>query len=125
MQIGMQWRRFSSAGNTRDTDVIPESGRSPGVGNSNPLQDSCLENPMTEESVWLHSMGLQEADLTDRVHTHSTFSCLASLMAHLVKNLPAMRETWVQSLGWEDPAEKGKTIRFSILAWRLHRLYSP
>ena len=32
----------------------------------------------------------------------------ASLVAHLVKNLPAMRETWVQSLGWEDPLEKGK-----------------
>ena len=32
----------------------------------------------------------------------------ASLGAQLVKNLPAMRETWVQSLGWEDPLEKGK-----------------
>ena len=33
---------------------------------------------------------------------------LVSLVAHLVKNLPAARETWVQSLGWEDPLEKGK-----------------
>ena len=32
----------------------------------------------------------------------------ASLVAQLVKNLPAMQETWVQSLGWEDPLEKGK-----------------
>ena len=32
----------------------------------------------------------------------------ASLIAHMVKNLPAMQETWVQSLGWEDPLEKGK-----------------
>ena len=40
----------------------------------------------------------------------------ASLVAHLVKNLPAMRETWVRSLGWEDPLEKGKATHFSILA---------
>ena len=40
----------------------------------------------------------------------------ASLVAQLVKNLPAMRETWVQSLGWEDPLEKGKATHSSILA---------
>ena len=43
----------------------------------------------------------------------------ATLMAQLVKNLPAMRETWVQSLGWEDPLEKGKATHSSILAWRI------
>ena len=43
----------------------------------------------------------------------------ASLVAQLVKNLPAMRETWVQSLGWEDPLEKGKATHSSILAWRI------
>ena len=37
----------------------------------------------------------------------------------LVKNLPAMRETWNRSLGWEDPLEKGKAIHSSILAWRI------
>ena len=40
-------------------------------------------------------------------------------MAQLKKNLPAMRETWVQSLGWEDPLEKGKATHSSILAWRM------
>ena len=40
-------------------------------------------------------------------------------MAQLVKNLPAMWETWVLSLGWEDPLEKGKTTHSSILAWRI------
>ena len=40
----------------------------------------------------------------------------ASLLAQLVKNLPAMRETWVQSLGWEDPLEKGKATHSSVLA---------
>ena len=42
-----------------------------------------------------------------------------SLVAQLVKNPPAMRETWVQSLGWEDPLEKGKATHSSILAWRI------
>ena len=40
----------------------------------------------------------------------------ASLVAQLVKNQPAMQETWVQSLGWEDPLEKGKATHSSILA---------
>ena len=40
-------------------------------------------------------------------------------MAQLVKNLPAMWETWAQSLGWETPLEKGKATHSSILAWRI------
>ena len=40
-------------------------------------------------------------------------------MAQLVKNLPAMRETWFQSLGWEDPLEKEKATHSSILAWKI------
>ena len=43
----------------------------------------------------------------------------ASLVAQLVKNLPVMREIWAQSLGWEDPLEKGKATHSSILAWRI------
>ena len=45
----------------------------------------------------------------------------ASLMAQLVKNLPVMQETWVQSVGWEDPLEKGKATHSSIPAWRILR----
>ena len=44
---------------------------------------------------------------------------MASLVAQLVENLPAMWETWVQSLGWEDPLEEGKATHSSILAWRI------
>ena len=40
-------------------------------------------------------------------------------MAQIVKNLPAMQETWVQSLGREDPLEKGMANHFSVLAWRI------
>ena len=41
------------------------------------------------------------------------------LVTQLVKNSSAMRETWVQSLGWEDPLEKGKATHSRILAWRV------
>ena len=47
-------------------------------------------------------------------------ACWASLVAQLVKNLPAMQETWVHSLGWEDPTLGGK-----ILPWRRERLPTP
>ena len=40
-------------------------------------------------------------------------------VAQLVKNLPAVHETWVRSLGWQDPLEKGKATHSSILAWRI------
>ena len=43
----------------------------------------------------------------------------ASLWLSWFFNLPAMQEIWVQSLGWEDPLEKGKAVRSSILAWRI------
>ena len=43
----------------------------------------------------------------------------ASLVVQLVKNLATMQETWVRSLGWEDPLEKGKATHSSILAWRI------
>ena len=51
-----------------------------------------------------------------------TYYCIPSI-AQLVKNLPAMQETLVQFLGWEDALEKGKATHSSILAWRI--LYSP
>ena len=43
----------------------------------------------------------------------------ASLVAQLVKNLPAMQETWVRFLGWEDPQEKGKATHSRILVWKI------
>ena len=43
----------------------------------------------------------------------------AFLVAQVVKNPPAMQETWVRSLGWEDPQEKGKATHSSNLAWRI------
>ena len=67
---------------------------------------------------------------TIRPHQRKSYSCLstrtdggplkhaASLVARLLKSLPAVRETWVRSLGWEDPLEKETATHSSILAWR-------
>ena len=49
----------------------------------------------------------------------------ASLVAQMVKNLPAMWETWVWSLGWEDPLEKGTATHSTILAWRIPWIEEP
>ena len=43
----------------------------------------------------------------------------ASLVAQMLKNLPAMWETWVQALGWEDPLEEDMATHFSMLTWRI------
>ena len=43
----------------------------------------------------------------------------ASLVAQMVKNMPAIWETWVQSLVWADPLEEGMATHFSILAWKI------
>ena len=50
---------------------------------------------------------------------------MGRIVAQLIKNPPAMQETWVQSLGQEDPLEKGKATHSSILAWIFHGCYRP
>ena len=44
---------------------------------------------------------------------------MPSLVTQTIRNLPAVQETWVQSLGWKDPLEKGTAAHSSILAWRI------
>ena len=48
-----------------------------------------------------------------------------SLVAQMVKNLPTMQKTWVRSLGWKDPLEKGMATHSSILAWRIPWMEEP
>ena len=62
--------------------------------------------PMTTLEPWL-------------LWTTLWFQWLASLVAQVVKHLPAMQETWVQSLGWEDPLEKEMAAHSSTLAWKI------
>ena len=50
---------------------------------------------------------------------HEVGSCSHREQRIRIKNPPAMRETWVRSLGWEDPLEKGMAAHSSILAWRI------
>ena len=86
-------------------------GRSPGGGHGNPLQYSSVENPHGQRGLVGYSpWGHKESDTTKQ---------LTTLLAQTVKNLPAMRETWVRSLGWEDPLEEGMATHSSILAWRI------
>ena len=60
--------------------------------------------------------------LLEFVQTHVLW---ASLVAQMVKRLPAMQETWVRPLGWEDPLEEGMATHSSILAWRIPRTEEP
>ena len=62
--------------------------------------------------------GTQVQPLVRELKSHKA-NFWASLVAQLVKNLPAMWETWIQSLGWEDPLEEGMTNHSSILVWRI------
>ena len=61
---------------------------------------------------------LGQEDLLEKQYATPKYSW-ASLVAQLVKNLPAMRETWVRSPGWEVPLEKEKATHSSFLAWRI------
>ena len=90
-----------------------------GEGNGNPLQCSCLENPRDMEAWWAAVYGVAQSWTRLKRFSSRMASLEASLVAQIVKNLPAMRETWVQSLGWEDPLEEGMAIPSNILAWRI------
>ena len=103
-----------SACNVGDLGSTSGLGRSPGEGKSYPLQYSELENPM---DCIVHGVAKSWTWLSD-FHFH-LWESRAFLLAQMVKNLPAMRETQVQSLGWEDPLEKGMATHSSIPAWRI------
>ena len=89
-----------------------EFGWTPGVGDGQGGLECC------------DSWGRKESDTTERLNWTELNWCWivkvkvkrASLAAQLVKNLPAMQETWVWSLGWEDSLEKGKVTHSSIVA---------
>ena len=59
------------------------------------------------------------------VFTYIYCCARASLVAQMVKRLPAMKETWVRSLGWEDPLEKETTTHSSTLAWKIPWMEEP
>ena len=59
------------------------------------------------------------------IGTHISFPFWASLVAQMVKRLPAMRETQVRSLGWEDPLEKEMATHSSTFAWKISWTEEP
>ena len=105
-----------SVGDARDAGLILGSVRSPWEGHGNPLYYSCLENPM-DRGAW-QFIGSQRAghNWSDLACTYDYITIWVSLVAQLVKNLSAMWEIWVPSLGWEYPPEKGTATHSSILA---------
>ena len=88
----------ANAGDARDTGSIPGSGRSPGGGNGNTLQDSCLENSMAREAWQLQSMGSKRAghDYTTEhihirmIHTYQRKMCESQKTGKLPMDLPAL-----------------------------------
>ena len=83
------------------------------------LQLSALRGFIIASSATLLLLTKKNLNLLfiNKICNDLTSSTRVSLVAHLVKNPPAMRETWIRSLGWEDPLEKGKATYSSILAW--------
>ena len=85
--------------------MVSTQGSNPGL----PLCRQILYQLSHEGSPYTHT----------HTHTHTHTIIYSSLTAQMVNNLTAMQETWIQSLGWDDPLEKGMATRSSILAWRI------
>ena len=90
----------------------------------------CLESPFPRGV--LHVLHLQDTERVLKVNPSyrqnlftTVFSKGASLVGQMVKNPPAMQETWVQFLGWEDSAEEEMATHFSIFAWEISWTEEP
>ena len=90
-----------------------------GEGNGNPLQCSCLENPRDRGAWWAAVNGVAQSRTQLKWLSSSRHFIWASLVAQRLQHLPAIWETWVQSLSWEAPLEKEMATHSSILAWRI------
>ena len=117
----------AKAGDMRDIGSIPGSGRSPGGGNGNPFQYSCLENPMDRGDLWA------------KVHTVTKGWKRLSMQAQYIAKIGLSygasgkepfcqgkrQEMRVQSLGQEDPLKKEMVTHSSTLAWKIPCMEEP
>ena len=103
-----------SAYNTGDLGSIPGLGRSPGKGKGYPLQYSGLENSMDSIVLGVAKSQTQSVRLS---HKYRASRVALATRIHLPRQ--ETLETWVRSLGWEDPLEEGMATHFSLLAWRI------
>ena len=84
----------ANAGDRRDVDLIPELGRSPGGGHGNPLQYSCLENPMDREARWATVHGVAESwTRLKRLSTHTSVYLGMELLDPIVNLCLTFKET--------------------------------
>ena len=76
---------------------------------------------VSQVALMVRKLSADAGDLRDKssIHGNPLQYSWASLVAQLVKNLPSMQDTWVQTLGWEDSLEKQMATNSSILAWRI------
>ena len=110
-----------SACNAGDLGSIPELERSPGDGKGYPLRYSGLKN-----STDYTAYGIAELDRTERLSLSQCPNPKSSdPCGSVIKNLPTMQETWVQSLGWEHPLEKRMTTHSSSLTCRIPWTENP
>ena len=123
------WGRKES--NTTEQLHFHSSLSCTGEGHGNPLQCSCLENPRDGGIWWAAIYGVEQSwtqlkrlssSISSSIKKEETW---ASVVAQRLKHLPAMRETWVRSLGREVPLEKEMATHSSILASRIPRTEQP
>ena len=90
----------ANAGNTRETCSFPESRRSPGEGNGNPLQCTCLENSMDRRAWWARALGVTKSRtwLSDRAHIYI-------LLRQCSKSCPTLATPW--TVACQDPLSMG------------------
>ena len=92
------------------------------IGSSQPRNRtgvSCTARESLPTELWGSHVEACNSLKQDSILTSTLRNASVLSVAHQVKNLPAMQETWVRSLGWEYPLEKGKATHSSILAWRI------
>ena len=114
-----------SAYNVSDLGLIPGSGRFPGEGNDNPLQYSCLENPMNRGACWATGHGIAKSWTQLSDWTELKINSLFQLcVCHLTRDFPGGSDSKESAsnagdLDWEDTLEKEMATHSNIVAWEI------